>query len=93
MSTYKSQLNELRKRLAAKDIKLDLRSQVYILNDYGLYPCFDYGDAYSIISEMIEMINEKNDNVIFNTSMTVEKLRSERLSGIIQEYFNYYLDQ
>lgn len=82
-----------------KNIQLDFRSDVFIANNYGNYPqSLSYDTACIIVKSLYEWANdfvrmgEQNYPAFagfdYNLSMTVESLRTRKLSDLIYNVCN-----
>ena len=66
------------------NINLDFRSHVYLNNQYGLTPCFEYETAKTIILLLAEYTSD--DSPIYNLNNSIDNLRITKLKDFINEW-------
>ncbi len=80
--------------LLEKDIKIDFRSDVFLENQHGLSPCFNYSFAETVVTYLYDWahqyIEDHEENYPsfsgweYNTAMECDKLRTSKLKTLIQ---------
>lgn len=71
-------LKEFKTYLKEKSgIELDFRQHVFLTNEYGATPTFDYDFAKEVVTSMRQFLTEKyGDYAIYNTGIDVESLKT-----------------
>ncbi|HDY7453163.1 TPA: hypothetical protein RQJ58_000842 [Vibrio vulnificus] len=93
---YKSFLQELESRLNKQGFELNPTMNCYIKNVYGKSPTFDKSDAFIIVRELNEMIEEKNqayaksrfnEDYHFKDEIEIEYLKTCKVESVIKLAF------
>ena len=88
MKTEKQFIKEFKNEMG-----IDYRKHVFLENQYGDTPTFDYDFAKKIVIELNKSLIDlfEHQLVIYDLSMDVEYLRTQTLSNYIEtRVFDYY---
>ena len=77
LSEFKSYVSD-----ESPDLELDFRTHVYLENEYGGYPTYDFSIAEIIIDCIFSFFDKHNVNYAgrYNKSMMIESLRTRKLN-------------